>query len=94
MRSLRSSCILHKPYKPECQQLFSFLYHFSWWCQMDSNHLNGLMRPMSAPCGVTNLGGVGEIRTHDFADLQSVPLGHSSTTPYEKTLRDFSGRVF
>ena len=27
-------------------------------------------------------GGVGEIRTHDFTDLQSVPLGHSSTTPY------------
>lgn len=27
-------------------------------------------------------GGVGEIRTHDFADLQSDPLDHSSTTPY------------
>lgn len=26
---------------------------YFWWCQMDSNHLNGLMRPMSAPCGVT-----------------------------------------
>lgn len=33
-------------------------------------------------------GGRGEIRTHDFPDLQSDPLGHSSTRPIKKTLRD------
>ena len=31
----------------------------------------------------TIFGGVGEIRTHDFMDLQSIPLGHSSTTPFD-----------
>ncbi len=28
-----------------------------------------------------HIGGMGEIRTHDFMDLQSTPLGHSSTIP-------------
>jgi hypothetical protein len=30
---------------------------------------------------VAIIGGMGEIRTHDFMDLQSIPLNHSSTIP-------------
>ena len=48
-----------------------------WWCQIDSNYLFGLMRPKSAPCGVTNSGGRYVNRTHYFAVLWSC-----SPSPY------------
>ena len=49
----------------------------TWWCQIDSNYLFGLMRPKSAPCGVTSIGGRYVNRTHYFAVLWSC-----SPSPY------------
>ena len=48
-----------------------------WWCQIDSNYLFGLMRPKSAPCGVTKYGGRYVNRTHYFSVLWSC-----SPSPY------------
>ena len=56
---------------------------FFWWCQMDSNHLFGLMRPKSAPCGVTILEVWVRIELTTFVPGICNPAPyHSSTTPY------------